>query len=83
MSDRAEFSCLSNGASSNAWSPAHRKASTQLGAVLALAAFALAGCNASQGVNPSSQRVLAATYPNYSPYNPIEYAQTSGFYGGR
>jgi hypothetical protein len=46
-------------------------------------AFALAGCNTSQGVNPSSQRVLAATYPNYSPYNPIEYAQTSGFYGGR
>jgi hypothetical protein len=83
MCDRAEFPCLSGRASSNARSPPHGKASTQLGAVLALVAFALAGCNTSQGVNPSSQRVLAATYPNYSPYNPIEYAQTSGFYGGR
>ena len=64
-------------------SPPHGKASTQIAAVLALAAFALAACNTSQGVNPSSQRTLADTYPNYSPYNPIEYAQTSGFYGGR
>ena len=55
----------------------------RIAAFLAFAAFALAGCNANQGVNPSSQRTLAETYPNYSPYNPIEYAQTSGFYGGR
>jgi hypothetical protein len=57
--------------------------STQIAAVVALAAFALAGCNASEGPNPSSQRNLANIYPNYSAYNPIEYAQTSGFYGGR
>jgi hypothetical protein len=56
----------------------------EIAAVLALlAAFGLGGCNANQGVNPSSQRNLAEVYPNYSPYNPIEYAQTSGFYGGR
>jgi hypothetical protein len=55
----------------------------EIAVVLALAALALAGCNANQGVNPSSQRNLADIYPNYSPYNPIEYAQTSGFYGGR
>jgi hypothetical protein len=83
MGDRAKFSCASSGRSSNALSPAHGKASTQIVAVLALAGFALAGCNSSQGLNPTSQRTLAETYPNYSPYNPIEYAQTSGFYGGR
>jgi hypothetical protein len=45
--------------------------------------LALAGCNANQGVNPSGQAKLGDIYPNYSPYNPIQYAQTSGFYGGR
>jgi hypothetical protein len=55
----------------------------RIAAVLGLAAFALAGCNANQGVNASSQRTLADNYPNYTPYNPIQYAQTSGFYGGR
>ena len=64
-------------------SPANWKAAMRIPVILAVAAFALAGCNADQGVNPSSQRTLAETYPNYSPYNPIEYAQTSGFYGGR
>jgi ABC-type nitrate/sulfonate/bicarbonate transport system substrate-binding protein len=83
MADRAEFSCVSSEASSNALSPAHGKAPIRIAAVLALAAFALAGCNASQGVNASSRRTLADTYPNYTPYNPIQYAQTSGFYGGR
>ena len=55
----------------------------RLAMILAVTAFALAGCNANQGVNPSSQRILADTYANYTPYNPIQYAQTSGFYGGR
>jgi hypothetical protein len=71
MAEPAESSCVSSAPS------------TQIAAVVALAAFALAGCNASEGPNPSSQRNLANIYPNYSPYNPIEYAQTSGFYGGR
>ena len=66
-----------------ALSSAHGKTSTQIATVLALAAFALAGCNGGQGPNPSSQQNLADTYPNYTPYNPIQYAQTSGFYGGR
>ena len=83
MADRAEFSCVSSGASSNALSPAHGKASIRIAAVLAFAAFMLAGCNANQGVNASSQQNLAAIYPNYSASNPIQYAQTSGFYGGR
>jgi hypothetical protein len=82
MANGAEFSRLS-AAPSNALSAAHGKASTRVAAVLALAAFALAACNTGQGVNPSSQKNLAEIYPNYSPYNPVEYAQTSGFYGGR
>lgn len=83
MADRAEFSRTSSGASFGALSLTQRKASAWIAATLALAALALAGCNSSEGVNPSSQRSLASIYPNYSPYNPIEYAQTSGFYGGR
>ena len=81
MADRADASCALSGRSSNALSPARGRPSTRIAA--ALAAFALAASNANQGLNPSSQRTLAETYPNYSPYNPIEYAQTSGFYGGR
>jgi len=48
--------------------------------LLAVAAFVLAGCNANQTPNAST---LATIYPNYNQYNPIQYAQTSGFYGGR
>jgi hypothetical protein len=49
----------------------------RLPVILLITAFALAGCNANQTPNPSSQRALG-----YSPHNPIEYAQTSGSYGG-
>jgi hypothetical protein len=63
--------------------PARGRASRRIAAVLALASFALAGCNADQAVNASSQENLVKIYPNYSAYNPIQYAQTSGFYGGR
>jgi len=83
MGDIAKPACGPSGRSSNDLSPAHGRSPTRLLVVLALAAFALAGCNSSQELNSSSQRTLAETYPNYSPYNPIEYAQTSGFYGGR
>ena len=55
----------------------------RLPVILVAAAIALAGCNANQTVNPSGQRDLSAIYPNYNQYNPIEYGQTSGFYGGR
>ena len=79
----AEFARALTRRSSDSWSPTIWKAPALLPVMLAVAALALAGCNANQGVNPSSQRTLAETYPNYSPYNPIEYAQTSGFYGGR
>jgi uncharacterized protein YcfL len=48
--------------------------------LLVVAALMLAGCNSNQTPSPST---LAAIYPNYNQYNPIQYAQTSGFYGGR
>jgi hypothetical protein len=79
----AEFAYASTRRSSNSSSPTGRKAPAWLPVILAVTALALAGCNANQGVNPSGQANLANVYPNYSPYNPIQYAQTSGFYGGR
>jgi len=83
MAHGGEASCAATGRASRARSPTRNRVSARSAAVLALASFALAGCNANQEVNPSSQRNLAEIYPNYSAYNPIQYAQTSGFYGGR
>ena len=53
-------------------------------AVLA-AAMALAGCNASQAVDPSAGPMnTSGRFANhYNPYNPVTYGQTAGFYGGR
>ena len=48
--------------------------------ILAIAAFGLAGCNVNQTPNASTQGAYCC---NYNPYNPIDYAQTSGFYAGR
>ena len=42
--------------------------------IVTLAALTLAGCNASQAVNPSSQastQVFAGRYVDVNPYNPI------------
>jgi hypothetical protein len=84
MADDADLFCLSTRRSSCS-SPRDWKA---ILAVLAVAAAALAGCNASQGVNVSAQTapgpgVAPGPYfPNYNPYDPVHYAQTSGFYSG-
>jgi hypothetical protein len=55
--------------------------------ILAIATLGLAGCNVNQGVNVASQTALGVVaspdFPNYNPYNPVTYAQTSGVYGGR
>jgi hypothetical protein len=48
--------------------------------ILAVAAFALAGCNVNQTPNSATQIGSGAVAPLY---NPIDYAQTSGFYAGR
>ena len=53
--------------------------------ILAVTGFALAGCNANQAVNPSSQppsQVFAGHYEDTNPYNPISYAQNNTGRGG-
>jgi uncharacterized protein YcfL len=53
--------------------------------ILAVTAFALAGCNANQGVNPSSQtasQVFAGHYVETNPYDPTSYAQNNTGRGG-
>ena len=53
--------------------------------ILAHAALALAGCNANQGVNPSSQansQVWAGRYEDINPYDPTSYAQNQTGRGG-
>ena len=59
------------------------KASMRIPVILAVAAFALAGCNANQSVNASGPASQRSVYSDYNQYNPIEYGQTSGFYAGR
>jgi hypothetical protein len=52
-------------------------------AIVTVAAFGLAGCNANQTLNPSDQADLNKVYyPYYNAYDPTKYAQTSGFYAG-
>jgi len=79
----ADFSRVSTMRSSDCWSPTTWKGPLPIPVILVVTVFALAGCNANQTVNPSGQANLGAIYPNYNPYNPASYAQTSGFYGGR
>ena len=53
--------------------------------ILAIAALLLAGCNANQGVNVSSQtasQVFAGRYEDTNPYNPVRYAQNNTGRGG-
>ena len=78
------FSCVSTKRSS-AWSSI--RWTPPIGfRVVAVAAFALAGCNTNQEVNPSSRTapgvVAGPDFPNYNAYDPTKYGQTSGFYAG-
>jgi hypothetical protein len=51
--------------------------------ILAVAALVLSGCNANQGVNPSSRtEVHAGHYEDYNPYFPESYAQNHTGWGG-
>jgi hypothetical protein len=60
-----------------------KRAPVRFRAILVVAAFALAGCNANQGVNSSSPTVAdGPDFPGYNAYDPTKYAQTSGFYAG-
>ena len=72
----ADFSCVSTKRSSDWSSPMSWKPPVRLRVIVAVAAFALAGCNVNQTPNASTQGA-------YNPYNPVDYAQTSGHYAGR
>ena len=53
--------------------------------IVAVAAFALAGCNPNEQVSPSSpgaSQVFAGHYEETNPYNPISYAQNNTGRGG-
>ncbi len=72
------FSCVSTKRSSD-WLP------VRVPVIIAIAAFALAGCNANQNVNawsPTSSQVFAGRYVETNPYNPISYAQNNTGRGG-
>ncbi len=45
--------------------------------ILPVAAFALAGCNANQAINPSGQADRCANDSDCNPYNPASYAQNN------
>ena len=47
-----------------------------------LLALGLAGCNANQGVNASSQTGASGHFDYNNPYNPIDYAQNNTGHGG-
>lgn len=53
----------------------------RLAILLALAALALAGCNANETPKASARTNFGGGSDDN--YNPIKYAQTSGFYAGR
>ena len=66
----AELSSASTPRSCGGRSPLRWKAAMRFPVILAVAAFALAGCNANQAVNPSSQppsQVFAGHYEDYQP----------------
>jgi len=53
--------------------------------ILAVAAFALAGCSPNQDVNawsPTASQVFAGRYVETNPYNPVSYAQNNTGRGG-
>jgi hypothetical protein len=77
------FSCASTKGSPDSSSAMSWKAPMRFRLIVAVAAFALAGCNANQRLNPAEQATVSKVYyPYYNPYDPAKYAQTSGFYGG-
>jgi len=58
-------------------SPVSWKARWRFRVILAVAAFALAGCNANQAINPSGQADRCANDTGCNPYNPVSYAQNN------
>ena len=91
MADYAKLSCPPARHPSDPSPRAKWKAPSGIPIILAVAAFALAACNANERPNPSWRTapgaapgvVAGPNFPNFNPWNPISYAQTSGTYTGR
>ena len=83
----ADFFSASTKRPSDRRPPIGWKAPVRLHVILAIAAVALAGCNANQQVSPSSptaSQVWAGHYEEVNPYDPTSYAQNqTGRGGGR
>jgi hypothetical protein len=80
----AGFSCASTKRTSLWPAPRSWEAPVRFRVILAAVAFALAGCNANQAVNPSSPAKTweAGHYVEDNPYDPISYAQNNTGRGG-
>ena len=81
----AELASASTTRSCGVPSPHRWKAAMRFHVILAVAAFALAGCNANQNVNawsPTASQVFAGRYVETNPYNPVSYAQNNTGRGG-
>jgi hypothetical protein len=70
----ADFSCASTKRTSHWPAP---EAPVRFRVSVVVAAFALAGCNANQAVNPSGQADRCANDTSCNPYNPSSYAQNN------
>ena len=83
----ADFSCASIKRTPRRRAPMSWAAPARLRVSVVGAALVVAGCNANQGVNPSSQtgsQVWAGHYEDINPYDPTSYAQNqTGRGGGR
>jgi hypothetical protein len=76
----ADFACASIKRASPRPAPMCREAPVRFRVCVVVAALVLAGCNANQAINPSSQppsQIFAGRYVDYNPYDPISYAQNN------
>jgi hypothetical protein len=81
----AVFSCAPDERSSDSLSPASWTPTAPFRVIVVVATLGVAGCNANQTPNPSSQtasQVFAGHYEDTNPYNPISYAQNNTGRGG-
>ena len=72
-----QLPCASTKRTSHWPAPMRWEAPVRFRVILAVAAFALAGCNANQAINPSGQANLCANDPTCNPYDPSSYAQNN------
>ena len=73
----ADFPCASTKRTSHWPAPMSREAPMRFCISVVVAALVLAGCNANQAINPSSQPPSQVFAGHYVDYDPISYAQNN------